>query len=193
MIDGDTIRIRHYPLYPLQTQNDFNGKLSDHTITIRFYGIDAPETAKNGNPPMAFADEAKDYTSDKIYGKIVNVKLLRKDQYSRVVGRVMTDECYPIDSFRIIGSASAVPIGSSACQANYDNLDISLGLAHNGFSTLYSGKGAEYDGNKIDFEREINFAQINRKGVWVNGIENVQSPAEYKRAMKEKQTVNSSY
>lgn len=151
------------------------------------YGIDAPETGKYGNPPMAFANEAKDYTMSKINGKIVHVKLLRKDQYSRVVGKVLTDECYPVTSIdnTIIRSSSSLLDIVPACMPNYDNLDLSLALARNGYSTLYTGKGAEYDGNEIVFEQEIKYAQSERKGVWSNGIENVQSPAEYKRMIRE--------
>ena len=183
VIDGDTIRLRHYPLYPLQSENRFDGKLVDHTIIIRLYGIDAPEIGKNGNPAMAFADEAKDYTSSKINGKIVNVKLLKKDQYSRVLGKVVTDDCFPTET----SSSSNDPMmfGGKTCKPNNEHLDLSLGLAHNGYSTLYRGGGAEYDGNKNLLENEIRFAQGQRKGVWTNGIENAQSPAEYKKAMRE--------
>jgi endonuclease YncB( thermonuclease family) len=183
VIDGDTLRIRHYPNYPYQKQNEYNGKLYEHTITIRLYGIDAPEIAKNGNPGMAYANESKDYTMSKVNGKIVNVKVFKKDQYSRVLGKVMTDECYPIDSFSTMKVSTTSP--SAVCKPNYDYLDVSQGLAHNGLSTLYRGGGAEYDGNKNGLEKEIQFAQINKKGIWTNGVENAQSPAEYKRAMRE--------
>ena len=133
---------------------------------------------------MAFADEAKDYATSKVNGQLVDVKLLRRDQYSRVVGKVITNQCYPIDSFSVMRTTNKTP--SSSCKPNYENLDLSLGLAHNGYSTLYRGGGAEYDGNKNDLEKEIQFAQIQRKGVWTNGVENAQSPAEYKRAIREK-------
>lgn len=149
---------------------------------------------------MAFANEAKDYTIDKINGKIVNVKLFKKDQYSRVIGKVVTDDCYPMDSFTsssILSSSPSTPssvintvMAQPLCPPNYDHLDLSIGLAHNGYSTLYSGKGAEYDGNETMLKKEIQFAQAKRLGVWTNGIENVQSPAEYKRALKENAKMN---
>ncbi len=157
------------------------------------YGIDAPEIGKNGNPPMAYADEAKAYTASKIDNKIVNVKLLRKDQYSRVVGKILTDECFPIDSFSSSGGKITTPSTvdtmngfGSVCKPNSDHLDLSVGLAHNGYSLLYKGGGAEYDGGRNDLEREIQFAQVKKKGVWTNGVENVQTPADYKRSIKEK-------
>ena len=162
--DGDTFRIRHYPLYPVQKESQYEGKLVDNTIQVRLYGIDAPEIKKGGNsyPSMPYAEEAKAWTADKVNGKIVEVKLFQKDQYNRVLGKVTT-------------TTTLTPI------------DISAGLLHNGFATLYEGKGAEYDGNKEKFMKEIEYAQKNRLGIWTNGIENVQSPAEYKRIMKVKQ------
>ena len=66
VIDGDTIRIRHTPLYPLAKRGDYCGKLSECTVSVRLYGVDAPETAKFGNPEQPYAREAKDcllYTS----------------------------------------------------------------------------------------------------------------------------------
>ncbi len=135
---------------------------------------------------MAFADEAKDYTRSKINGKIVNVKLLKKDQYSRVLGKVVTDDCFPTETLMPTSSSSdSFALGGKTCKPNNEHLDLSLGLAHNGFSTLYRGGGAEYDGNKSQLEKEIQFAQIQRKGVWTNGIENAQSPADYKKAIRE--------
>ena len=44
--------------------------------------------AKRGNPSMPKAEEARDWTEKFVNGKIVKVKLLRKDQYGRVVGAV---------------------------------------------------------------------------------------------------------
>lgn len=178
---------RHYPLpESIQKNNDYEGKLSDHTILIRLYGIDAPEIAKNGNAGMAYADEAKDYTFSKSKNKMVSVKLLRKDQYSRVVGKVVTDDCYLMDSNSPMPSSSAsMGMDMSICKPNYDHLDLSMGLAHNGYSTMYKGGGAEYDGGKKELEREVELAQVKRKGMWVNGVENVQTPGEYKKTLRE--------
>jgi endonuclease YncB( thermonuclease family) len=110
---------------------------------------------------MSFAEEAKEWTSGKVNRKVVEVKLLQKDQYNRVVGKVTTTGTIP-------------PI------------DLSVGLVHNGYATLYQGKGAEYDGNREILRKEITHAQGNRLGIWSNGVENAQTPAEYKRLMKAK-------
>jgi len=55
---------------------------------VRLYGIDAPELGKYGNPSMPFADEARKYTQSLVDEKIVQVKMLRRDRYARVIGRV---------------------------------------------------------------------------------------------------------
>jgi micrococcal nuclease len=51
-------------------------------ITIRLHGIDCPE--KN----QSFGQNAKMYTSSKIFGKEVVVTALDKDRYGRIVGDV---------------------------------------------------------------------------------------------------------
>jgi len=155
---------RHYPLYPLQQESPYEGKLSENTIQVRLYGIDAPEIKKSGKsyPSMPYAEESKAWTTDKVMGKIVEVKLFQKDQYNRVIGKVTTTTTLP-------------PI------------DISAGLLHNGYATLYEGKGAEYDGNRDKLVKEIEYAKKNRLGIFTNGIENAQSPAEYKKMIKAKQ------
>lgn len=164
--DGDTLRIRHIPLYPFQKSNNYDGKLSENTIPIRLYAIDAPEIGKYGNPSMPFAEDAKDWLSNNAKDKIVKVKLLRRDQYNRVVGKVTTKRRF-IPSF-------------------ISRQDLSLGLAHDGLATLYKGRGAEYDGNLRQFETEIERARVKKLGLWRNGPDNVMNPSEYKRMMKTK-------
>ena len=152
---------RHYPMYPAQQESEFKGSLKDNTISIRLYGIDAPELKKNANdyPSMPFAEEAKARMSDQAKGKVVGVKLLDKDQYGRVVGKVTTTNT---------------------------RTDLSMDLLRYGYASLYKGKGANYDGNLDQMLNEINNAKKNRLGIWSNGVENAQSPAEYKRKMKAK-------
>uniref|UniRef100_A0A7S3Q8J6 TNase-like domain-containing protein n=2 Tax=Chaetoceros debilis TaxID=122233 RepID=A0A7S3Q8J6_9STRA len=161
--DGDTFRIRHIPNYPIQTTSEYKGKLSEYTMPIRLYAIDCPEVGKNGNPSMPAADDAKEWTRALVNGKVVKVTLLQKDQYNRVLGEVTTTT-----------SSAAAAIGT----------DLSIGLAHNGYATMYKGAGAEYDGHKDQIAREVQWAKDHRVGMWIT--ENVQTPAEYKREMKAK-------
>mmetsp|Transcript_36133 Transcript_36133/g.73409 ORF Transcript_36133/g.73409 Transcript_36133/m.73409 type:complete len:284 (+) Transcript_36133:179-1030(+) len=162
VIDGDTIRIRHTPLYPLMKKGEYCGKLSECTISVRFYGVDAPETAKFGNPEQPYAREAKDYVAKQVDGKIVRVKLLRKDQYARAVGKVTTRN-------------NILP---------FLRTDLTKGLAERGYATLYTGGGAEYDGKREVLEKKIKRAQRRKKGIWSNGVGNHVDPAAYKREIK---------
>lgn len=162
VIDGDTIRIRHLPFYPLwRDGTDYDGLLSENTISVRVYGVDAPEIAKFGNPSMPRAEEARDYTEKLVGQKVVRVKLLRKDQYGRAVAKIQTRGILPVVT----------------------KTDLTKDLAKNGYGTLYTGGGAEYDGKREELEKLIQRAQRKKKGIWSEGM-NVQTPAEYKRARK---------
>ena len=89
----------------------------------------------------------------------MQTKLLKKDQYGRVVGKVEA--------------------GGS--------LDISLGLLQNGLATIYRGKGADYDDQKEIFESFQKAAKQNRVGMWSLGDE-MTTPAEFKRQQKAAQS-----
>lgn len=120
--DGDTFRITHVPEYLL------NGKIpqpiqkrgiSDITIAIRLYGIDAPEIAKNKNQTsQPFGEDSKMFTYNTVFHKMVKVTLLQKDKYGRVIGAVET--------------------------INDNNKDLSIELAKRGLAELYTGGGAQY-------------------------------------------------
>jgi endonuclease YncB( thermonuclease family) len=162
VVDGDTMRIRHLPWHPFPSSSSYTGKLSDNTISVRIYGVDAPEVAKFGNPDMFMGQEAKVYVEKRVDGKVVKVKLLRKDQYGRVVGNVSVRRTIPF----------------------LPRMDLSMDLAKNGLATLYTGGGAEYDGHKEALISAIETAQKKKMGVWSNGVENMVSPAQYKQDIK---------
>lgn len=67
--DGDTITVMN------------NGKGEK----IRLYGVDSPEKAQD------FGQKAKQFTSDMVFGKVVNVETVVKDRYGRTVGIVKID------------------------------------------------------------------------------------------------------
>ena len=156
VVDGDTIRVRHCPL--TCSERDKNTKLSDSTLTIRMYGIDSPELHKQKSDPPSqpFAEEAKEFTSSLVLDKIVQIKLLEKDKYSRAVGKVQT----------ILQQ------------------DVSLELAERGLATMYKGVGADYDGKREVFEALQADAKRKKLGVWSLGDQMV-SPAEFKRQQKQ--------
>lgn len=97
VIDGDTIRVRHRPLFSrdsISTQNrkSFGRKISEHTISIRLAGVDCPETAKFGNGGQPFATEATEMTKRLVGGQKVKIKILSRDHYGRLVGSVTSKQ-----------------------------------------------------------------------------------------------------
>ena len=69
--DGDTITI-------LNSENK--------QIKIRLYGIDAPEKAQD------FGKISKNYMSELVAGKTIDVTVMNIDRYGRSVGRIKIDE-----------------------------------------------------------------------------------------------------
>ncbi|KAL3944238.1 MAG: hypothetical protein SGBAC_001681 [Bacillariaceae sp.] len=106
-------------------------------MSIRIYGVDAPELQKRKSDPPSqpFAEDAKQATSDLVLGKMVGVKLLRRDQYGRAVGKVQSPRRFK----------SFPP---------FVKKDVSVELIKRGLATLYTGGGAEYDGNRALLESE---------------------------------------
>ena len=72
MLDGDTIEV-----------------LQDKApVRIRLYGIDCPEHGQD------FGTRAKQFTSDKVFGKTVEVVPVEKDRYERLVAKIYIDGKY---------------------------------------------------------------------------------------------------
>lgn len=154
--DGDTYRVRHLAN---KNSRDFKGSLKEHTIPIRLAAVDTPEVAKQGQPGQRFGDVAKKFAQDRILNKEVSVKLLGKDQYNRVIGLV---------KYKSEGK----------------EYDLAEELLKNGYAVVYRQGGARYDGKIERWNSLENMAKIERKGIWEDGVENVQLPSDYKRAMR---------
>ena len=72
VLDGDTIEV-----------------LKDKApVRIRLYGIDCPEHDQD------FGTRAKQFTSDKVFGKTVEVVPVEKDRYERLVAKIYIDGKY---------------------------------------------------------------------------------------------------
>lgn len=77
--DGDTITVMH----------------EDKGEKVRLYGIDCPEKGQ------AFGQKAKRFTSDMVFGKVVEVEPLDTDRYGRTVGFVFTGgKCLNVETIR---------------------------------------------------------------------------------------------
>lgn len=162
--DGDTYRVRH-SLSRSSSSLPFTGKLSEHTIAVRIAAVDTPEVAKFGKPEQPFSQEAKEFATRKLLGKRVVVKVLSRDHYGRLIGIVK----YKDDSY----------FPSFLCR----NKNMSEQLLRKGFAAVYRQQGAQYDGtidrwNKVEAE-----AIRGRKGMWINGIDNVVLPSDFKKKL----------
>ncbi len=72
VLDGDTIEV-----------------LKDKApVRIRLYGIDCPEHDQD------FGTRARQFTSDKVFGKTVEVVPIEKDRYERLVAKIYIDGKY---------------------------------------------------------------------------------------------------
>ena len=69
--DGDTIKV-------MGTHNK--------QVKIRLYGIDTPEKGQ------AFGKKAKQFTSDMVFGKVVEVEVMDTDRYGRTVALVAVNK-----------------------------------------------------------------------------------------------------
>lgn len=153
IMDGDTFKFFHKPS-PTVVTPKANHVLKNETIKIRIAGIDTPEVSHDGKPAQPFGQESMQFLSSLIYHKQVSLKLLSKDQYGRVVAKVLVN-----------------------------NMDVSVEMLRNGMAYLYTGKGAEYGGKKKEMEAALNAAKASNIGIWSqSGV--VESPAEYKRRTK---------
>jgi endonuclease YncB( thermonuclease family) len=170
VIDGDTVRVSHIPsLFSVgRKAAHTKRKLSDSTIIVRLYGVDAPETAKyRGQEGQPFGEEAKTYVLDKVGDthRKVKLKLLSKDRYRRVLGKITYKG-------GLLG---------------LQDKDLSEELLKQGLATVYRQGGAVYDGNRRELELLEARARQQKRGMWRNVDEvSFQTPAEYKAGLRQK-------
>ena len=115
-----------------------------------------------GKPAQPFSTEAKQYLQDYILHHSVKVKLLRKDQYDRLVGMVF------VRKFKL----GFIPV--------WEN--VSTEMLKRGLACLYEGASAEYDDYYSDFLKNQQVAQQWKRGIW--SLSNFQSPGDYKKQYK---------
>jgi endonuclease YncB( thermonuclease family) len=165
--DGDTIRVRHTPLFPLLGNTPDSGRLTEETLIIRLAGIDAPETAKGTGKGQPFAEESKRFVINNVLHQKVQVKLLSRDQYARAVCSIS------------YGPFSSVPFPLPS----FLKKDLSAELLKEGLAVVYRQRGAQYDGMYREMEGWEAQAKMKRKGIWSKKGE-VELPHQYKARAK---------
>ena len=78
MLSGKVVKIADGDTFTLLVKGNLQ-------VKVRLHGIDCPE---NGQP---FGNNAKQFISEKIFGKQIIVEIRQKDRYGRTVGIVLTD------------------------------------------------------------------------------------------------------
>lgn len=153
-------RLRHIP--GVWAPSDFKGSLRDHTLAVRIYAVDAPETAKNGNPGQPYGKEAAKFVQDKLMNKEVSLKLLAKDQYGRALATVTYEE----EGVLFMKGRRA---------------DISEELVKRGLAVVYRQGGAQYGGSIDKWNRLENAAKKQKIGIWSQSAKVLELPSDYKR------------
>lgn len=154
--DGDTIRIRHRPLWACVRPPPKGYTRADHSISIRVGAVDTPEISHQGRPAQPFGKEAMDFTKEQVKDRPVLVKFLARDQYGRLV--------------------ASVEYGSL-----WRRKSLSEELLKQGLACVYRQSGAEdgYDGKQEVYDKLEKKAMRSKKGMWSQGKDLV-LPSEYK-------------
>ncbi|KAI7902002.1 uncharacterized protein BX663DRAFT_487266 [Cokeromyces recurvatus] len=107
--------IRHVPKTKKELQNQ--------TISIRIAGVDAPEGAHFGMPAQPYSSEAKAFLTKLVLNRRVQVQLLSRDQYNRVVAMAYVRQ-----------------------PPFFIKKNVSIEMVKAGLASIYVAKGAQYAG-----------------------------------------------
>ena len=135
VIDGDTFQFYHQPngeQIPKSIQ-----ELKQKTLKVRIAGIDAPETDHGTEKGMPFGNESKEFLSRMILKQQVELEILDKDQYGRLV-----------------------------CMVHFNQLNVGVQILRNGFGHMYTGRGAQYGNYEKEYKQALNGARQGRIGLW---------------------------
>ncbi|RCI01103.1 putative endonuclease lcl3 [Rhizopus azygosporus] len=156
--DSDNFRLYHTPglgwgwfRHIPKTRKE----LQNQTIAVRIAGVDAPESAHFGMPAQPFSAEAKQFLTKMVLNKKVQVQLLSRDQYSRVVA---------------MAYVRRPPF--------FLKKNVSLEMVKAGLASIYVAKGAQYAGILDELKKYEARAKLLRKGIW--SLKNYVSPGDHK-------------
>lgn len=141
--DGDGFKGIHAPWFRSKKIFDEKGKVKKSlpTLSFRLAGVDAPEVAAFEKPAQPFAKESKEFLRHLIVYKMVNVKVLGKDMYGRLLCMVFLKSWFR--------------------SKNINSMMVKTGLA-----CVFTGKCAVYGGRKAEFQALEKEAQKKRLGMW---------------------------
>jgi micrococcal nuclease len=124
---------------------------------VRFYGMDAPETAKTDfrsgrvkSPGQPWGDEAEKALAGKISGRTVRVEVMDVDRYHRIVAIIWLGD-----------------------------RNINLEMVREGHAEAYREYLKAYRAEFLQAEREAKGA---RRGIW--SLPNYERPCDFRRRMK---------
>ncbi|ERS96082.1 nuclease domain containing protein [Sporothrix schenckii 1099-18] len=153
--------LRKVPAY----RKDLKGK----TIPVRIAGVDAPEGAHFGRPAQPYSGEALDFLTQYLLGRRVRAYLYRRDQYDRVVARVVVRRFF------------------------FFKRDVGIEMLKRGLATCYEAKsGAEFGGREAQYRVAEAKAKARKRGLWSGGLGRngvatasgeIETPREYKTRM----------
>lgn len=182
--DGDNFRFFHKPLYyrlfhpTAAFRSTKDQKLSDHSIHIRLAGVDAPECAHFGMPGQEYGPIAKEWLTNYIKNRTVDVQVFQRDQYSRIVADVWVYR--PVENIILRFLCGTLLLG----YLSWYWKNVSAQMLKAGMAVVYEGAGEVYGHafhKKALMKLEAN-AKRKRIGMWSSN--NVQSPRQYKAQYK---------
>ncbi|CAK7225584.1 putative endonuclease lcl3 [Sporothrix bragantina] len=174
--DGDNFHMFHTPGGRLagwgwlRKVPSYRKDLKGKTIPVRIAGVDAPECAHFGRPAQPYSGEALDFLTQYLLGRRVRAYLYRRDQYDRVVARVIVRRFF------------------------FFKRDVGLEMIKRGLATCYDAKtGAEFGGREAQYRIAEAKAKARKKGMWSgklsrDGVASTpngefETPREYKTRM----------
>lgn len=158
--DGDSIRVRHRPLWACLRGLPAFKRVADSSIAVRVAAVDAPELPHFGQPGQPYAEEARQFVERRLLHRRATIKVLARDQYGRLVASVR----YGMWPFR---------------------RGLSQELLKAGMAVVYKQSGAEigFDGKQEDYRWLEEQARRKKLGLWKQGNKLVK-PSEYKKDAK---------
>ncbi|GAA5803820.1 hypothetical protein HPULCUR_009305 [Helicostylum pulchrum] len=156
--DSDNFRLYHTPGFGwgwLRSIPKTRKELQNQTISIRIAGVDAPEGAHFGMPSQPYSAEAKTFLTNLVLNKRVQVELLSRDQYSRVIGMAYVRK-----------------------PPFFLKKNVSVEMVKAGLASIYVAKGAEYSGLFDKLRKYEATAKSRKKGIW--SLKKYVSPGDHK-------------